>query len=70
MSHEVQSVLEAILGGNEQNDKIMLDKFENYEDFLRLFDAAVIEAYRLMVNVYGYRFKKYVRQRFPDAVFE
>ena len=70
LSHEVQFVLSGILGGDEANDQKILQKFESYDDFLRLFDAAVIEAYRLMVNVYGYRFRRYVKDRFEDATFE
>lgn len=57
------------MGDNDNNDEI-IQKFEKYQDFLRLFDGAVIEAYRLMINVYGYRFRKYVKDRFPDAAFE
>ena len=70
LSHEVHSVLVGVLGGDDMNDEQIIKKFESYEDFLRLFDGAVIEAYRLMVNVYGYRFRKYVKDRFPDATFE
>eukprot|EP01084_Bolivina_argentea_P187859 323509_1 len=63
----VQERLELILGGVRGDGMV---QFKSYDDFMTLFDGALIETYGLMISAYLFQFKKYVRTRFSHVQFE
>ena len=37
-------------------------RFESFEDFMYVFDTALIEIYTLIIGIYNYRFKKWLQE--------
>ena len=40
-----------------------IEKFETFDDFLKLIDGTMTEIYQLMLSMYHYQFKKYIQSK-------
>ena len=58
LSYEVRSSLTFLF---QDVDKVNIDKFVTFDDYMTVFDGALVEIYLLLLSLYSYKFKSYCR---------
>ena len=63
ISSEIRSELVFLFGDNKN-----MYKFDTFDDFLSVFDNALIQVYEMIFSIYNYQFKKYLKNQNQNVI--